>query len=52
MAVDLMQAVVDEADDYICLDVVNLVTMDEFLRTVKPEVPYYLGAVCTYHGGM
>ena len=52
MAADLMQAVVDEEDDYVCLDVVNLVTMDEFLRTAKPEVPYYLGAVCTYHGGM
>lgn len=52
MAADLMQAVVDEEDDYVCLDVVNLVTMDEFLRTVKSEASYYLGAVCTYHGGM
>ena len=47
-----MQAVVDEDDDYICQDITNLVTMNEFLRTVKPEVPYYLGAVCKYHGGI
>lgn len=52
MVSDLMKALVDENDDYVCLDVNQLIPMDEFLRTVDPETPYYFGAVCKYHGGM
>lgn len=52
MVSDLVNAVVDESDDYVCLDVNQLLTMDEFLRTVDPKTPYYFGTVCKYHGGM
>ncbi len=46
---DLMKSVVDDADDLICIDMGSLMPMDEFLRTAKPNVPYYIGGICKYH---
>lgn len=38
----------DAYGDYICRESEDPVPMDEFLRTVTPGAPHYLGGLCKY----
>lgn len=49
MGLDLLQAIVNDVDDYACFGTNLLMPMDEFIRTAIPKVPYYFGAVFRFH---
>lgn len=45
---DLEKTVINKYDSYILWDMSYLMPMDEFLRTARPDIPYYVSGICCY----